>query len=248
VAISKNPQNASLGGDRGEEMGRIVEADLMALKEGLNNLTENVAKLVTSTRFHGRQDSGTQENEPRDQNDQAGLFSEKTAKGFAEGVSRVKDATASDQSMRAGIEMFQRNAETVQHAIQSSTKLASTMAERSADQFGRAFGLSGELAEKPSRNIEAVVQSGTLVTEMMQRMFAECGDIARSRIERGFERMGALMRSRSPQDIIALQGEIVRDNLETFLGFTRKLAEHSTRLADEAKRRSGNPAEGRQGT
>jgi hypothetical protein len=26
------------------------------------------------------------------------------------------------------------------------------------------------------------------------------------------------MRSRSPQDIIALQGEIVRDNFETFLG------------------------------
>jgi hypothetical protein len=250
VAISKNRQNASLGGDRGEEMGRIVEADLMALKEGLNSLTENVAKLVTSARFHGRQNSGTQENEPIDQNEQAGLDSEKTAKGFAEGVSRVKDATAtaSDQSMRAGIEMFQRNAETVQHAIQSSTKLASTMAERSADQFGRAFGFSGELAEKPSRNIEAVVQSSTLVTEMMQRMCVECGDIARSRIERGFERMGALMRSRSPQDIIALQGEIVRDNLETFLGFTRKLAEHSTRLADEAKRRSGNPAEGRQGT
>jgi hypothetical protein len=42
--------------------------------------------------------------------------------------------------------------------------------------------------------------------------------------------------------LIALQGEIVRDNLETFLGFARKVAEHSNRLADEAKRRS------RQGT
>jgi hypothetical protein len=70
-------------------------------------------------------------------------------------------------------------------------------------------------------NIKAPVQPGTIVTEMMQRMSVECCDIARARIERGFERMGALVRSRSPRDIIALQGEIVRDNLETFLRFAR---------------------------
>jgi hypothetical protein len=44
-------------------------------------------------------------------------------------------------------------------------------------------------------------------------MCVECGDIARARIERGLERMGALVRSRSPQDIVALQSEILRDNL-----------------------------------
>jgi hypothetical protein len=249
VAISKNRQSAWFEGDRGEEMGRTIEADLMALREGLNNLTDNVAKFVTSTRFHGRQNSGTQENEPMDQNEQAARTSEKTAKEFTEGASRAKDAAAraSDQSMRAGIEIFQRNAETIQHTIQSSAKLASTMAECSAGQFGRAFGFSGgELAEKSSRNMEAIVQSGTIVTEMMQRMCVECGDIARARIERGVERMGALVRSRSPQDIVALQSEILRDNFETFLGLARKLAEHSARLADEAKRRSGNLAEARQ--
>jgi Phasin protein len=182
-----------------------------------------------------------------DQNEQAtGLRKDGQ---FAGGASRVKDAAAraSDQSMRAGIEMFQRNAETVRHTIQSSTKLASTMAECSADQFGRAFGFSsGELAEESSRNMQAAVQSGTIVTEMMQRMCVECGDIARARFERGFERMGALVRSRSPQDIVALQSEILRDNLETFLGFARKAGEHSTRLAEEAQRRIESLAKDRQ--
>ncbi len=184
-----------------------------------------------------------------DQNEQAARASEKTAKQFAEGTSRVKDAAAraSDQAMRAGAEMFQRNAETVQHTIQSSAKLASTMAERSADQFGRAFDFSGgELTERASRNIEAVVQSGTIMTEMMQRICEEYGDIARARIERGFDRIGALMRSRTPQDIVALQSEILRDNIETFLSFARKAGEHSTRLADEAKRRVESLGEGRQ--
>jgi hypothetical protein len=175
-----------------------------------------------------------------DQNEQAARAAEMTAKELAEDAFRVKEAAAraGDHSMRAGIEMFQRNAETVQRTIQSSAKLASTMAECSADQFGRAFGFSsGELTERSSRNIEVVVQSGTIVTAMMQRMCVECGDIARARIERDFQRMDALVRSRSPQDMVALQSEILRDNLETFLGFARKAGEHSTRLVEEAQRR-----------
>jgi hypothetical protein len=139
---------------------------------------------------------------------------------------------ASDQAIRAGMEMFQRNAEIVQRTLNYTAQLTSAMAERSFNQFGRGFRVSAERADKgaqrssnnmegSSSNIKAPVQPGTIVTEMMQRMCVECCDIARARIERGFERMGALVRSRSPQDIIALQGEIVRDNLETFLGFAR---------------------------
>src|SRR5258707_13175656 len=94
------------------------------------------ADLTSTKGRNGRQDSDTQENEPMDQNEQAARASEKTAKQVAEGTSRVKDAAAraSDQAMRAGAEMFQRNAATVHHRIQSSPKLASTMAERCATQ------------------------------------------------------------------------------------------------------------------
>ena len=138
---------------------------------------------------------------------------------------------ASDRAIRAGMEIFQRNAEIVQHTLNYTAQLTSAMAERSFNQFERAFRVSAEHADKgaqrssnvegSSSNIKAPVQPGTIVTEMMLRVCVECCDIARARIERGFERMGALVRSRSRQDIIALQGEIVRDNLETFLGFAR---------------------------
>jgi phasin family protein len=73
-------------------------------------------------------------------------------------------------------------------------------------------------------------------------MCEEWGEIVRALMELGFDRMYALMQSRTPQDAAAVQSEMLRDNLETFLGFARKVAEHSNRLADEAKRRS------RQGT
>src|SRR5437899_10969566 len=173
--------------------------------------------------------------------------SERPAREFAESASRVKDAAArvSDQAMRAGVEMLQRNAETAQHTLESGAKLASTMAERSASQLGRAFSFSGEelAAQRASRNIEGIVQASTIVTEMMQRMSEEWEYITRARIERGFDRMGALMQYRTPQDIAAFQSEVLRDNIETFLGFARKMGEHSTRLADEAKRRFGSVAD-----
>ena len=180
--------------------------------------------------------------------EQAARASEKTANELAEGASRVKDAAAraSDRAMRASVEIMQRNAETVQHTLEYGAKLAARMTERSADQFGRAIGFSGEgAAQRSSRDLEAIVQSGTVLTELTQRLCEEWVEIARARMDRGFGRIDALLQCRTPQDFAALQSELMRDNLETLLGYARKAGEHSARLADEARQRFGTVAEGR---
>src|SRR5258705_737215 len=182
--------------------------------------------------------------------EQAARASERTANEFAEGASRVKDAAAraSDQAMRASVEMIQRNAETFQHTLQCGAKLAAQMTERSADQFGRAIGFSGEgaqkAAQKSSHNIEAIVQSGMILSEITQRLSEEWADIARARMDRGFDRIDALLQCRTPQDFTALQSELLRDNMETFLGYAHKPVEHSARLVDKAKQRFGNVVHG----
>ena len=195
--------------------------------------------------------SGNEANNPMDPIEQAARASERTANEFAEGASRVKDAAAraSDQAMRASVEMMQRNAETIQQTLQSGAKLAARMTERTADQFGRAIGFSGEgaqsAAQKSSRNLEAIVQSGTVLTEITQRLFEEWVEIARARMDRGFDRFEALLHCHTPQEFAALQSELTRDNIETFLGYARKAGEHSARLADEARQRFGTLTEGR---
>lgn len=195
--------------------------------------------------------NGTEEKNPMDPIEQAARASERTASEFAEGASRMKDAAAraSDQAVRASVEMMQCNAETVQHTLQCGAKLAARLTERSADQFGRTIGLSGEgaqkAAQKSSLNIEAIVQSSTVLSEMTQRLCEEWTDIARARMDRGFDRFDAFLQCRTPQDFAALQSELLRDNMETFLGYARKAGEHSARLAEEAKQRFGSVAEGR---
>jgi hypothetical protein len=193
----------------------------------------------------------TEENKSFDPVGQAARASERTVNEFSKSASQVKDAAArtSDQAIRASVEMMQRNADTVQHTFHCGARLAAQMTQRTADQFGRAVGFSGEgaqtAAQKSSRNLEAIVQSGTVLTEIMQRLCEEWVEIARARMDRGFDRIDAFLRCRTPQDFALLQSEVMRDNIETYLGYARKAGEQSARLCEEAKRRFGNLAEGR---
>jgi hypothetical protein len=195
--------------------------------------------------------NATEENSPMDPIERAARASERGANEFAESASRVKDAAAraSDQAMRASVEIMQRNAEAVQHTLACGARLAARMTQRTADQFGRAIGFSGEgaqtAAQKSSHNLEAIVQSGTVLTEITQRLCEDWVEIARARMDRGFDRMDSFLQCRTPQDFALLQSELLRDNMETVLGYARKAGEHSARLCDEARRRFGNLPEGR---
>ena len=182
--------------------------------------------------------------------EQAARAAERAAGGMADGARYVKDAAtaANDQAVRAGLELMQRNAKTMQHALQCGARLAARLSERSADQFGRSIGLSGESAEdadrKSSRNFEAIVQSGAVLTEITQRLCEEWVDIARARLDRSFDRFDAFLQCRTPQEFAALQSEVVRDNMETFIGYARRAGEHSVRIAGEARQQAANGAGG----
>jgi hypothetical protein len=176
--------------------------------------------------------------------EQAARATERAASGFVDGAGHARDAAAaaSDQAVRASVELMQRNAETLQHALQCGARLAARLSERSTDQFGRAIGVAGEGAEeaaqRSTRNFEAIVQSGAVLTEITQRLCEEWVDIARARLDRGFDRFDAFLQCRSPQEFTALSSELMRDNMETFLGYARKAGEQSARIAGEARQQA----------
>jgi hypothetical protein len=137
--------------------------------------------------------------------------------------------------------MFQRNTETAQHAWESASKMASQLIEQSMQRFARTFGIAGENAQQAtqqsSRNIEAIVQSGTIIAGGMQSISRELFDFARKRMEQNLHRADAVMTCRTPAELIAAQSDLVRDNLEDFVQSTRRIAELSMQMADEAARR-----------
>ena len=145
---------------------------------------------------------------------------------------------AGERATRTGAELLQQNAETMRRIMQSGLHLVSQMGGRSADEFGRAFGLSGDelrqANDQSSRNVDAIVESSTVLTQGIDGISREWFEFARKRVEQTLNRMNDLTRCRTPQQFAAMQSEILRDNIEDMLHSSRRVAEISARLAEEA--------------
>jgi phasin family protein len=115
------------------------------------------------------------------------------------------------------------------------------MAERSMEQLTRLFGLSGETArqtvQQSSSNIQAMVESTTIIADGLQELSGEWLRFAQERVEQNMQHFDELLGCRTPHEYLALQTRIARDNFEALLQSVRRTAERSTRSADEAARK-----------
>jgi hypothetical protein len=161
----------------------------------------------------------------------------------AEQAARVGRAAADagEDMARAGADLLQNNAETVQSAWQAGLDIATKMTERSTDQFARTFGLSGDDAQQAmqqsARNVEALLQSTNVLARGIGGMSREWFEFLRSRMDTNLNRIDDLMRCRTPQDFAALHSELVRENVEGVLQSSRRLAELSLQVADNAAKK-----------
>ena len=162
---------------------------------------------------------------------------------MAEETSRAARAAAEAGAgaTRASADLMARNAETVEHAWQSGSDMAAQLAGRSMDQVARAFGITGESAQhatqQSARNLESMVQSGTILAGGLQNISREWLEFARKRMQENIQRFDVLAGSRTPQEFIAAQSDLLRDNLEDFVHSARRIAEISVQMADEAARK-----------
>jgi len=162
----------------------------------------------------------------------------KAAHQAADQADRIGRATAevNSQAARAGADILGRNVETAHRVLQSGAEMATKLTERSAHQLGRVLGFSGQDAEKAaqsySNNIGAILESSVTLAEMAQEITREWMNFGRGRLERNLEQIDHLLHSRTPQDLLAVQSQLVRSNLEDFLGYARRVAEQSMRTTE----------------
>ena len=168
---------------------------------------------------------------------------QEASRKLAEDTSRAAQtaADAGAGAARASADMIARNAETMQYAWRSGGRMASQFAEQSIERLTRAFGVGSESSQQAtqqsSRNLESIVQSGTIFAGGMQSISREWFDFMRKRIEQNMHRLDDMASWRTPQEMIAAHSELVRDNLEDFVQSTRRVGEISIQMADEAVRR-----------
>jgi hypothetical protein len=151
---------------------------------------------------------------------------------------------AAERTTRAGAEAFRRNAEGVKETVQGGAEAGSRIAQRSMEQFSKMFGLSGEAAgetvQQSANNMQAVIESASIVTGGLQDIAGEWMRFAQTRLEQNLDHLDQLRECRSLQDCVALQTQILRDNLEAFLRSAHRTSERTTQFAGTAIRQMSN--------
>jgi hypothetical protein len=172
------------------------------------------------------------------------------ATGAATDLSRSA-LDAGERASRSGAEIVQQNADLMRKAWHSYIDMMAQMTGRSADELGRTFPtanpISGEdarkSAEQSTRNVDAVLDSGTVLAKGVEDVTREWFDFARGRVEHNLASFAEFARCRSPQHVAALQSELMRNNMEGLLQISRKVAEISVRVAEDAMGKVKDAAE-----
>jgi len=175
----------------------------------------------------------------------------RTSEKTAEQTRRIGETAveAGQEVARAGADVLQQNAETLQSALRFSLDTATAAMGRSTDQFSRTLGLSGDeaqhAAERSARSAATVLQSTTAIAKGMSGMSQEYFAFVRHQIESSMERMNELWRCRTPQDVVAVQTDFVRETVESALESSRRMADISLKATEDTAKRMAQTVERR---
>jgi phasin family protein len=162
----------------------------------------------------------------------------KRAREQIEIVQQVGDDVTS--TVQAGAEGAQTAVRTMQEAVQTSLSTASELARLSTDRAMQLFhprtADAQSLAEETSRNLQAVAQAGTVLARGVQDVSREWFELSQKRLQMNLDGLRSLAQCGSVPDFMAVQTSLIRDNLEQTLDTSRRMAELTQQLADEATR------------
>ena len=131
-------------------------------------------------------------------------------------------------------------AESVRDAMEFGLNNTVENFQKATDQFTQSVGFAGpqaeELARRSAENIEAVAEASTILAKGAQEISREWFALMQERLAKNLDAMSRLASCRSLHDFVAVQSDIARDRLGHNLESSRRLAEASLRVADEAGR------------
>src|ERR1044071_5646789 len=149
-------------------------------------------------------------------------------------------ARVGEQTARAGADVFRRGSETARDTVQSGLNTATETFQRMSDQFTKVLVLNGPQSEEPprrsSQNLQAVSQASTVLMKNAQEVSHEVIQLVQDRLQKNVEAVSRLAGTRSVQDFVAVQSDLMRDGLNQVIDTNKRIAELSVRVAEEAAR------------
>jgi len=143
-----------------------------------------------------------------------------------------------NQSADAARENVRVLGETAQDGLRSRMNTAAENARRFTDRITQAYGLTGEkhqeLARQATQNLEVIGEAGTVLTRGIQDISQEWFGLLQENLQKNLDGFNALAGCRSIPNFMAVQGGLMRDNLEQTIEGTRRIGAVSTKVAIEA--------------
>jgi len=189
-----------------------------------------------------------------DTNDQHKADQNRAADEAARTARTVTDEAArvGEQSARAGADIARRGTEATRDTFQAGLNTASETFQRMSDQVTKVLGFNGpqseELTRRSSQNLQAVSQASTVLMRGAQEVSHEVIGLVQDRVQKNIDGLSRLAGTRSVQDFVAVQSDLVRDGLQQVIDTNKCIAELSVWAADEPARAikaQGNANQGR---
>jgi len=154
----------------------------------------------------------------RNDNDQkAADEAARTARTVTDEAARVGEQTA-----RAGADIANRSTETARNVVEAGLNTATQTFQRATDQFTKVLGFSGpqaeEVARRSSENVQAVTQASTVLTRGAQEVSHEVFSLIQNRLQKNLDAVNRLVGTRSVQDFVAVQSDLVVGPQQVVLG------------------------------
>jgi hypothetical protein len=134
--------------------------------------------------------------------------------------------------------MARRGVETARENLEAGLDTAAQSFRRMTDQVTKVLGFNGpqaeELARRSSQNLQAVSQANTVLARGFQEASHEWISLAQERVTKNIDGLNRLAGCRSVQDFVAVQSDLVRDNLWQIIETNKRIAELSRHVAEEA--------------
>ena len=91
-----------------------------------------------------------------------------------------------------------------------------------------------QATERSARNTQTVLYTGTAAAKVMGGISHEYFQMVRHQVEKSMDHMNEFWSCRTPQDFAAIQSDMMRETVETVLESSRRIADMSIKMADDA--------------
>jgi hypothetical protein len=155
-----------------------------------------------------------------------------------------KTAEASRAAAKANSEILRTQIETAQQAVRSGLEAGMRSLEGLTQNWTRAFGAATpnpELAEQSAKNVQAVSQASTALAKGAQDASRAWFDLTQRAVRTNLEAMGQFAGCRSVQELMTLQSNLVRDNLQQVIESGEAIARAHSEAIREATRAIQQP-------